>query len=216
MGPRRFLSPRSYLPIEKTEQPTFAASSSCVSPASTRAWISRSGFAYVDTVAKGNLGCQYRMSTSSTRSESPQTSLRKLRRLLVECMEGSAPPICARIRETRERLKEDGKRRGGHAAAKEFSQEQVAHRVGVSLKAYRAYESTREPGYERRRAIARALGLNEDHFETERPEEERLRQIVQEELVDVREAVERIEKILAERDETGDRPKRPRRRRESA
>jgi transcriptional regulator with XRE-family HTH domain len=80
-------------------------------------------------------------------------------------MEGDPPPVCARIRETRERLKEEAKAQGGATAAKEFSQEQVAHRVGVSLKAYRAFEDFREPSYDRRQAIAKALGFSEDYFE---------------------------------------------------
>jgi transcriptional regulator with XRE-family HTH domain len=122
--------------------------------------------------------------------------LRKVRTLLAECMEGPPPPICARIRETRERLKQEAQEQGGRGAATEYSQEQVAHRVGVSLKAYRAYETSREPNYQRRQAIARALGLSDDYFETERPEDDRLRQIVQEELGEVREAVERIEELL--------------------
>jgi transcriptional regulator with XRE-family HTH domain len=78
------------------------------------------------------------------------------------------PPICAFIRETRERLKEEAKAEGGLDAAHEFSQEAVARRVGpkgLSLKAYRAYEKDREPGFARRREIAVALGLKEDYFE---------------------------------------------------
>lgn len=75
------------------------------------------------------------------------------------------PPICRRIRATRERLKQEAEAEGGRAAASEFSQEKVAQRVGVSLKGYRAYERTREPGYARRRQIAAALGLDSEYFE---------------------------------------------------
>jgi transcriptional regulator with XRE-family HTH domain len=124
-------------------------------------------------------------------------------------MDAAAPPICARIRETRERLRDEAKAQGGPEAAKEFSQEQVAHRVGVSLKAYRAYEDFREPDYERRKAIAKALGFSEDYFEIHQPEDARFRQIVQEELEGVRDAVERIEDLLSQREEQS--PARPER-----
>lgn len=98
--------------------------------------------------------------TSSTRTESPQTIVRKLRTFLDEQMAEAAliPPICGRIRATRDDLKD----RYGN----EYSQEKVAARTGVSLKAYRAYETFREPNYERRQAIARALNLDPDYFES--------------------------------------------------
>lgn len=106
----------------------------------------------------------YPMSMSSTRTASPQTKLRSLRKLLNECMT-TPPPICAWVRATRTELKDKAKAEGGQEAASYFSQEKVAARVGVSLKAYRAFEDYREPSYERRLAIARALGLREDYFE---------------------------------------------------
>lgn len=105
------------------------------------------------------------MSTSSARTERPQTQARILRRLRRYMAEQFAPPVCARIRATRERLKQEALEAGGREAAREFSQERVAQRVGLSLKAYRAYEAAREPQWARRREIARALGLDENYFE---------------------------------------------------
>lgn len=109
------------------------------------------------------------MRTSSARSESPQTVLRKLRTFLDEAMAeaGRTPPICARIRATRDALKDAQTTTERRSF---FSQEKVAQRVGVSLKAYRAWEKDREPNYERRRAIARALELDEDYFEQPAPD----------------------------------------------
>ncbi len=77
-----------------------------------------------------------------------------------------APPVCARIRDTRLRLREEAKAEGGLEAARYFSQEEVARRLGLSLGGYRPYESTREPDYARRREIAtKGFGLDADYFE---------------------------------------------------
>lgn len=111
----------------------------------------------------------------------------------------SPPPICAWIRATRTELKEKAQAEGGQEAASFFSQEKVAARVGVSLKAYRFFEKTREPSYERRLAIARALGLKEDYFEADGENEERMREIVREELAGLRGDVDRIERLLRQR-----------------
>jgi transcriptional regulator with XRE-family HTH domain len=137
------------------------------------------------------------MTTASTPTKSPQTKLRTLRRLLEETMTqaGQTPPICFRIRELRERLKDQ---QGG-----EYSQEKVAQRVGVSLKAYRAYEDFREPNADKRRRIALALGQPEDYFE---PHEvtEQVREVVREELSDVLETLRRLE--ARQRDEEPPQP----------
>ncbi len=45
-----------------------------------------------------------------------------------------------------------------------ISQEEAARRLGVSLKAYRAYETYREPKMSRLRQIAVAFGLEGTHF----------------------------------------------------
>lgn len=138
---------------------------------------------------------QYLMTTSSTRTPSPQTTARSLRKLLIGYME-SPPPICAWIRGTRDRLKEEARIDGGATAATEFSQEAVARRIGVTLKAYRAWETNREPNRARRRQIARALGLEEDYFEATRQDEDLLRAMVHEEVSELRAQMGRIEKLL--------------------
>lgn len=45
-----------------------------------------------------------------------------------------------------------------------ISQEEAARRVGVSLKAYRAYETFREPKLRRLRQLEAAFGLEEGYF----------------------------------------------------
>lgn len=58
-------------------------------------------------------------------------------------MPSKPPEICRRIREIRE--------------ARGLSQEDAAHLLGVSVKAYRNWETFREPSLERLRQIAKAL-----------------------------------------------------------
>ena len=60
------------------------------------------------------------------------------------------PELCARVRADRE--------------AAELSQEDAARKIGVSLSAYRLYETRREPRPSRLRQIALAFGLPEDHY----------------------------------------------------
>jgi transcriptional regulator with XRE-family HTH domain len=62
-----------------------------------------------------------------------------------------APALCRRIRAARLNV--------AHV-----SQEEAARRLGLSLKAYRAYELFREPSVRRLREIAKAFGLEEDYF----------------------------------------------------
>lgn len=62
-----------------------------------------------------------------------------------------APALCRRIRAAR-------------LGVAHVSQEEAARRLGLSLKAYRAYELFREPSIRRLREIARAFGLEEDYF----------------------------------------------------
>lgn len=124
----------------------------------------------------------YQMSTSSTRTKEPQTEMRKLRTFIDDLMAGvRTPPICRRIRELREeRFERDKQAAREERRANRFSQEAVAQRVGVSLKAYRAYEDTREPDYERRQQIALALDLPEDFFEGQVSSSQELRDLREE------------------------------------
>lgn len=143
---------------------------------------------------------QYRMSTSSTRTNSPQTNLRRLRRLLTDAMEAAeeTPAICIRIRKRREELYERDKEIAVRERRKnEFSQERLAQKIGVSLKAYRSYEAFREPPREKRRRIAVALELPENFFD---PAEisEQVRQVVREELGEVLPILRRLEALLAD------------------
>jgi transcriptional regulator with XRE-family HTH domain len=62
-----------------------------------------------------------------------------------------APALCRRIRAAR-------------LGVAHVSQEEAARRLGLSLKAYRAYELFREPSIRRLRQIAHAFGLEEDYF----------------------------------------------------
>lgn len=62
-----------------------------------------------------------------------------------------APALCRRIRDAR-------------LSVARISQEEAARRLGLSLKAYRAYEVFREPSLRRLREIALAFGLDEEHF----------------------------------------------------
>lgn len=107
----------------------------------------------------------YMLGTSSARTNAAATERRILLKLRAALAEQFAPPICARIKATRERLKHEAMEAGGREAAREFSQERVAQKLHLSLKAYRAYEKNREPHHQRRQDIARALGLDPDYFE---------------------------------------------------
>jgi DNA-binding XRE family transcriptional regulator len=135
----------------------------------------------------------YQMSTSSTRTKDPQTEMRKVRTFLDDLMAGvRTPPICRRIRELREeRFELDKQAAREERRANRFSQEAMAQRVGVSLKAYRAYEDTREPDYERRQAIAAALDLPDDFFENQVSQSQEL-QDLRGELAEVRGLVEEL------------------------
>ncbi len=103
-------------------------------------------------------------------------------------MAGEPPAICRRIRRLRDSLKEQ--------FGSDFSQESVARRVGISLKAYRAYESFREPRGERLKQIAVALGQDEDYFSRADVTEE-VRQVVREELRAVLASLARLEAALS-------------------
>ena len=61
------------------------------------------------------------------------------------------PALCREIRHVRQNV-------AG------ISQEEAARRVGVSLKAYRAYETFREPKLRRLRQLEAAFRLEEDYF----------------------------------------------------
>lgn len=107
-------------------------------------------------------------------------------------MASPTPPICARIRELRlERFEQDKEAQRREQRANRFSQEAIAQRVGVTLKAYRAYEEYREPDYERRQAIAAALDLPTDYFEGQLTRSQEYHAL-QEEVSAVREMVEEL------------------------
>ena len=97
------------------------------------------------------------MGTSSTDTSGHATNVRKLRSFLLDLMEAAeVPAICARVRRVRESITdEEGKR---------LTQEKAAARVGVTAKAYRKWETTREPSSKRLREIALAFGLERDYF----------------------------------------------------
>lgn len=101
------------------------------------------------------------------------------------------PPICKRISDLRKGLfaRDKGPARE-ERRSNNFSQEAVARQIGVSLKAYRAYELNREPDYERRQAIAQALELPSDYFEGPFTQNQ--------ELASLREEVEEVRGMVAE------------------
>jgi transcriptional regulator with XRE-family HTH domain len=119
--------------------------------------------------------------------------MRKVRTFLDDLMAGvRTPPICRRIKELREqRFELDKQAARDERRANRFSQEAMAQRVGVSLKAYRAYEDSREPDYDRRRAIALALELPDDFFEGQISQSQEL-QDLRGELAEVRGLVEEL------------------------
>src|SRR5690242_14721791 len=65
-------------------------------------------------------------------------------------MNTEPPVLCKRIRDARENA--------------DLSQEEAARRLNLSLNAYRAYETFREPKPPRLRQIAKIFGLDEDYF----------------------------------------------------
>ena len=65
--------------------------------------------------------------------------------------EFAVPELCREIRNVRE-----------HVVG--ISQEEAARRMGVSLKAYRAYETFREPKLRRLRQLETSFGLEDGHF----------------------------------------------------
>lgn len=109
---------------------------------------------------------QYLMSTSSTLPRKTATERRTLRRLRALLVEQFAPPICAQIKSKRKALRDDALARGNKDKARDLTQEGMARRLHLSLRAYRFYEKDREPSYTRRLQIAKALGLAADYFET--------------------------------------------------
>src|SRR5919197_1149611 len=98
----------------------------------------------------------------------------------------NAPPLCRRIRSAR-------------LSVAQISQEEAARRLGISLKAYRAYEVFREPSVRRLREIARAFGVDEEYFLASDGDEESsaFEQKVQAELREIKARLERLERALA-------------------
>lgn len=77
------------------------------------------------------------------------------------------PAISARIRRTREDLQEQWDADHPGENGNPYTQEKVASRVGpsgVTVGAYRKFETVREPKLSRLRQIAVALELDEDYF----------------------------------------------------
>lgn len=109
------------------------------------------------------------MGKSSTGKGATATKVRSLRTLLAEAMTVAAeaaetPAICARIRQTRERLKDQWSSEHPGERGNPFTQEAVASRLDATVKTYRSYEATTEPKSWRLREIAVALGLDGDYF----------------------------------------------------
>lgn len=98
-----------------------------------------------------------------------------------------APALCRRIRDAR-------------LSVAHISQEEAARRLGLSLKAYRAYEVFREPSIRRLREIAGAFGLDEDYFlasDGADGETAAFEQRVRAELREIKSRLDRLEQILA-------------------
>jgi transcriptional regulator with XRE-family HTH domain len=94
----------------------------------------------------------------------------QLRRLLEEVMQAASssagvPPICERIRDKREELQQRWQADHPGQRGNPYTQENVAHAIGVTRDAYRKFETVREPSLERLRQIATAFGLDEDWFQ---------------------------------------------------
>jgi transcriptional regulator with XRE-family HTH domain len=99
-----------------------------------------------------------------------------------------APALCRRIREARLRV--------AH-----ISQEEAARRLGLSLKAYRAYEVFREPSIRRLREIAAVFGLAEEHFlegNGSDPGSAAFEHKVEAELREIGTRLDRVERALAQ------------------
>jgi transcriptional regulator with XRE-family HTH domain len=100
-----------------------------------------------------------------------------------------APALCRRIRDARLNV--------AHV-----SQEEAARRLGLSLKAYRAYEVFREPSIRRLRAIAEAFGLDEAYFLTSNGADHgsaAFERKVEAELREIKARLERLERAFARR-----------------
>lgn len=98
-------------------------------------------------------------------------------------MPAAVPPLCRRIRDAR-------------VGIAGISQEEAARRLGLSLKAYRAYEVFREPKLRRLRQIAAGFGLDEDFFLRPEGEERDSRNNFEAELEALSRRVERLEQLL--------------------
>lgn len=106
------------------------------------------------------------IATASSQTKSSQTrnfSQADARRLLLRflALAEDTPALCIWIRETRESLSSENGRK--------LSQEEMARRLNISLPAYRAYETFREPSVPRLRQIATAMGLDENYFLSGKP-----------------------------------------------
>lgn len=110
------------------------------------------------------------MRSQALQSGDLETSVRKVRTFLSDLMEAAGdtseiPAISRRIRKARERKHDEWEAEHGTGRGNPFTQEAVAHRIGVSLSGYGNWERGKtEPALARLRQIAVALGLDEDYF----------------------------------------------------
>jgi transcriptional regulator with XRE-family HTH domain len=97
-----------------------------------------------------------------------------------------APALCRRIRDAR-------------LSVARISQEEAARRLGLSLKAYRAYELFREPSIRRVREIANAFGLHERNLlddDWREPADAAFEHRMDEELLELRTRLSRLEQAI--------------------
>jgi transcriptional regulator with XRE-family HTH domain len=97
-----------------------------------------------------------------------------------------APDLCRRIRDAR-------------LTVAGISQEEASRRLGLSLKAYRAYELFREPSVRRVREIANAFGLHERYLlddDGREPGEAAFEHRMEVELLELRTRLDRLEQAI--------------------
>lgn len=112
------------------------------------------------------------MDSSSTDTQTPATSVRKLRSFLDELMAAGVdtPALCHRIQAVRKGLYDQWKADHPGEKGNPFSQEKVAARIGdegITTGAYGDFERKTEPSMGRLRQIAKALDLDENYFTPE-------------------------------------------------
>lgn len=144
------------------------------------------------------------MTLSSMHTPDPTTNLRTLRSFLDLTMRDAAkmlktPATCKRIRELREEKQEVWAADHPGERGNPFTQESMAHRIGITRDAYRQLETTREPKLERLRDIAEALEKPFGYFIEEHGSQEEFAQIlaaVQETQAQMLEEIQALRKEL--------------------